>query len=419
MKIVSVISILMLILITSCKKNEEKPYTLKFYGDAYEDIGYSATIVSDGYIIAGQLTEIIRTNGNYITSSNKNMGIIKTGWNGNVIWKVSAGGKSNALGSKIYQVGDGSLICVGTFTDTTTATPVQTDVFIVKVSATGAVEWQKHYGGAGNQTGKDIVQSPDGYIILGSTDVASGTVSDSIGNTAGNKDIFLLKVSAAGDSIGSFAYGYHGNDIGMAIKPDIGGNYIILGTTDRSWPGQAKNNLFLVRINDGLSVTDQVIIGGTDDEYAADMEVLPDGYLIAYTVVKDAADQQIYVQKLKNNIHNASYPPKPITITDPNTTGTSAGVYAISRYKTDSFLLAGYMGAVLFPGYTGASLSSKMLIFELDANGDPVPGHQMIQGSTGVQVAYDVMSGDDEYIIAVGKDSYDVNSMMTFLKFMF
>ena len=82
-------------------------------------------------------------------------------------------------------------------------------------------------------------------------------------------------------------------------------------------------------------------------------------------------------------------------------------------------MIAGYTGVGLFPGYKGTGSSSKMLIFELDANGDPVAGHQMIQGSTGVQVAYDVMSGDDEYIIAVGKDNYDVNSMMTFLKFMF
>jgi hypothetical protein len=410
MKIISIILILMLILFTSCKKDVEKPYTLKFYGDAYEDIGYSVSALSDGYVFAGQLTKITRVNGNNIVSSNKNMGIIKTGWNGNIIWKVSAGGKFNDWGSKIYQNDDGSLICVGTFSDTTTVTSAQTDVFAVKVSTTGIIEWQKTYGGAGNQTGKDIVKITDGYLIMGSTDVERQPLTDSTGNKAGNKDIFLLKIKDDGDLIESFAYGYPGNDVGTVIKTDIDGNNIILGTTDRSEPGQDKNNLIMIRINSLGYATETRIIGGTDDEYAADMEVLTDGYLLAYTVVKDAENQQIYVKKLKNDIYAAPYFTKQIPIKNSSGNELSAGVNAISKYKTGSFV---------FAGYTGVGSLTRMLIFEMDAEGNEVAGHEMITGSTGVQTAYDVLSGDDEYIIAVGKNSYDVNSMICLLKFRF
>jgi hypothetical protein len=338
------------------------------------------------------------------------MGIIKTEWNGNVVWKVSAGGKYDDLGSKINQLDDGSLICVGTFTDTMKTTAGPTDVFIVKVTATGTIEWQKHYGGTGNQTGKDIVKSPEGYIILGSTDVARGAAGDSLGNIAGNTDIFLLKINAAGDSIGSFAYGYSGNDVGTVIKPDQGGGFIVYGTTDKSDPGQANNNLLLLRINSAGYVTQTKIIGGTEDEYAGDMEVLSDGYLLAYTIGKDGDNQQISVKKLKNDIYATPAFTNTIAITNPDNNETSAAVFALSKYKTDSYLLA---------GQSGKGTSAKMLIFEMDASGNLVAGHQMIKGSTGTQVAYDVASGDDEYIIAVGKNSYDVNSMITFLKFKF
>jgi hypothetical protein len=409
MKSILKIAVISLILFASCKKSEDQPYTLKFYGDAYEDIGYSVTIVNDGYVLAGQVTNITRAGGN-IESSTKDMGIFKTGWNGNVIWKVIAGGTYDDWGSKINQLDDGSLICVGTFTDATATTPGQTDVFVVKVSSTGTIEWQKTYGGTGNQTGKDVVKTSGGYVILGSTDVERQPLTDSTGNVSGNTDIYLLKIKDNGDLIESFAYGYPGNDIGKVIKPDQGGSFMVFGTTDRSDPGQDNNNLLLIRINSAGYVTQTKIIGGTEDEYAGDMEVVADGYLLAYTVGKDGSDQKVDVMKLKNNIYTAPTFTNTITITNPATNETSAAVYALSRYKTDSYLLA---------GQSGKGTSAKMLIFEMDASGNLVAGHQMIKGSTGVQVAYDVASGDDEYIIAVGKNSYDVNSMITFLKFKF
>jgi hypothetical protein len=412
MKIILRITLIFLVLFASCEKITDQPYTLKFYGDAYEDIGYSVTIVSDGYVVAGQVTDIRRSGGS-IVSSDKNMGVIKTGWDGNIVWKVSAGGKFDDKGTKIYQNEDGSLICVGTFTDTTGITPGETDMFIVKISSAGTIEWKKTYGGTGNQTGIDIAKTTDGYLIMGSTDIAvSG--ADSTGNIAGNKDISLIRILDNGNYVEtSQPYGFSGDDEGVAIKPTNDGKFIIFATTDRSEPGQGqgKDNLFLIKVNPSGNLIYNKILGGPEDEYAADIEVLPDGYLIAYNVGKDGENQEIYVEKLKEDLFAApAFLPKKISITNPNSTDASAKVYALTKYKTDSFILS---------GNSGKSTAAKMLIFEIDTLGTLVEGHQMIKGSTGVQIAYDVVAGDDGYIIAVGKNSYDVNSMITFLKFKF
>jgi len=406
MKTIIKTAFVFLVLISSCKKVADEQYTVKFYGDAYEDIGYSVSIASDGYVIAGQFTDIDRTGTSL--SSNKNMGIIKTGWDGNAIWKVSAGKKWNDKGSKLLKNDDGSYICVGTYTDSITV--LQTDVFIVKVSATGDIVWQKNYGGAGNQTGTDIVKTSDGYLILGTTDVANMT-ADSTGNKAGNTDIFLMKISDSGDLIStSPQYGYIGNDAGVAIKLTIDGNYLVFGTTDRSEPGQNqdKNNLILLKVNSSGIALQTKIIGTTADEYAADFEVTPDGYLLAYTIGQDGDAQEIWVKKLKSDLYAAPFFTKAVSIT--GAPDNSAKVYSITKYKTDSFILSGIAGKIS---------AAKMLVCEIDADGAPVSGHQMIKGSTGVQFAYDVTAGDDGYIIAVGKNSYDVNSMITFLKFKF
>ena len=398
--------LLISILFFSCEKTADKPYELKFYGDAYEDIGNSVLIASDGYVLAGTLSRIIRQDGNYIDSWNYDMGIIKTRWDGNVVWKRSLGGKYTDTGSKIYQLEDGSLICTGTYTDTTKVVPGQTDVFIVKLSATGDLLWQKTYGGSGNQTGRDILKTPGGFMVLGSTDNERQPLTDSTGNIQGNTDIYLLKISDNGDFIDSFAYGFPGNDLPAVIKPDAGGDYMILGTTDRSDPEQDKNNMILIKINYAGSATEPRIIGGTADEYASDLEVLTDGYLIAGTVGKEGEAQKIYIAKFKKNI----YDDPEFQIPDLFADNISRSVNAICPYKNGSFLVA---------GQTGKGSASDILVFEMDVSGNPVTENQMIRGSTGIQAANDVVSGDDGYIITVGRNSYDVNSMICLLKFRF
>jgi len=399
--------VILLLLYAGCEKNTEDDYILKFYGDAYEDIGYSVSMAPDGYIIAGQFNEIAGESGTIVTDlSNKDMGIIKTDWGGNVSWKVSAGGKYSDWGKKICQLDNGSMICVGTYTDSISATLMETDIFILKVSSSGQIEWQKIYKESGNQTGIDILQTTDGFIVLGSNDVERPPQSGVAGNNPGRKDIYFLKISGAGELRGSRPYGFPNDDIGLTIKNDIGGNFIILGTTDLSEnTSMDKNNLILIKINNLLDILDQRILGDVTDEYAADMEVQESGYLITGTIGKETDSQEAFVRVVKKNIQLVSDPPLKFKINK-----ASTSVKAMTRYGTGQYLLS---------GQSGSGSSGDMLVFITDASGNPVEGKFKISGSTGLQVANDVASGDDGYVIAVGKNSYDYNSMITLLKFRF
>ncbi|TAL64695.1 MAG: hypothetical protein EPN88_10580, partial [Bacteroidetes bacterium] len=272
--------VLFLMLLSACEKTHDIDNNIiKFYGDALEDIGYSIAEVGNGYLIAGQFTEVSR-NGNiiYTKTSVKKMGIIKTGTDGNEIWKESFGDKVPAAGSKVLALDDGSAICVGYAIDTVT---LMKDLYVVKVDAEGNSLSQKIYKADGNQYGIDIINTPEGFLILGSTDVAREPVTESSGNTAGKKDIQLLRINNNLEQIGSpYVTGFPGNDEGAAIKSDLNGGYIIVGTTDRSdqqATEQGGNNIFLMKINADGSITEPRIIGGLDDEYAADIEVLNDG----------------------------------------------------------------------------------------------------------------------------------------------
>jgi hypothetical protein len=199
--------------------------------------------------------------------------------------------------------------------------------------------------------------------------------------------------------------GFPGNEIASAVKQDGSGNYIILGTTEMPSNPAKKHDLFFIKLNSQGFVIESKIIGSDDDEYSSDLEVVDDGYLVSATIGAAGSEQQGYLLKLNTDIHSAPVFEKKIQVD-----GMSTSFNAVCSYGQDNFAIAGGVGS---------GLASKMLVVEADGSGNLVEGSKMIRGSDTEQVVYDLDSGDDGYIVAVGKNKYDLNSMITFLKFKF
>lgn len=406
--------ILMLILLSSCEKNKDIDESLlKFYGDALEDIGYGVARAGDGFVIAGQLTEVSRSSPNRIDrTSRQKMGIIKTTDDGNVVWQKSFGGKLPAVGTKAVELDDGSIVCVGYVIDTVT---LLKDIFIVKTDGGGSALLQKIYqtaGDAANQYATDIIKTSDGFLILGVSDAFRAPDIESAGNEAGKKDVYLMRISNSLELIDDpRSFGFPGNDEGIAIKKDINSGYIIVGTTDRSDKPAAEqdgNNILLLRVNSQGKDIEHRIIGKTGDEYAADIEVLSDGYLVAGTYGNEGPDQRGYVWRMSANIFAPPLTEDKIEIG--SSASTAFRINAVSGYKTNSFVMA---------GQSLSGSSTRMIIFITDNEGNLISGKSVITGGTGSQAVNDVISDEGGNIYAVGKNSYESNSMISLLKFRF
>jgi hypothetical protein len=406
MKKISPFIFLAILFVSSCSKETGESYILKLYGDVFEDTGSSVAIASNGYIIAGQFENVRRENNVIVAGSeDKNMAVIKTDWHGNVTWKKSLGGKNEDSGARIYQLSDGSMLCVGTFTDTSSVNDYQKEVFVVKLSPSGETIWQKTYGETGNQTGKDIIETSFGYLIIGTTDIKNLPVTASTGNPEGKTDIFIIKTDINGLLLDTLRRGFPGNDMASAIKQDGSGNFIILGTTEMPSNPAKKHDLFFIKLNSQGFVIQSKITGGEEDEYSSDIEVLDDGYLVSATIGAAGIEQQGYLLKLNTDIHSAPVFEKKIQVD-----GMSTSFNAVCNYGPENYAIAGGVGS---------GLASKMLVVESDGSGNLVAESKMMMGSSGEQVVNDLVSGDDGYLIAVGKNKYDLNSMITFLKFKF
>jgi hypothetical protein len=393
-----------LIFFTACEKTGDYIDTmLKFYGDTLENIGTSIAIADDGYIICGQLTEITRRDGNYIESSIKRPGIIKTGFDGNMVWqKYLSDGLPGSV-AKVIVLDDGSIVCAGQVTDTITS---QSDIFVVHLNSDGTgVVPPKIYKAAGNQLSNDILRTEEGFLVLGTTDVKRTPLTETTGNKAGKEDLITIKVNNNLEQIDSLKpWGFPDNDAGAVIKADPSGGYIVAGTTERYLSLGNKNDIFIARINTDGNVTEYSIIGTSSYEYARDMEVLDDGYLIAGTKGSETEKQSAYIVKVPRDIMA-----DPV-IQDNPVKDISWSVNAMSKYKSNYYVVA---------GQAGAASSAKMLVFLIDSEGKMVEGKEMITGSTGIQAANDVVSDNDDYVIAVGINSYENSSMITLLKFRF
>jgi hypothetical protein len=97
------------------------------------------------------------------------------------------------------------------------------DAFLTKFDASGNMEWNRTYGGPGNERARSVVAVSDGgYVIAGST--------TSFG--AGNTDFWLVKTDAAGNVEWNKTYGGGWNEYAhsLVVTPDDG--FAIAGSTD-------------------------------------------------------------------------------------------------------------------------------------------------------------------------------------------
>jgi gliding motility-associated-like protein len=123
------------------------------------------------------------------------------------------------------------------------------DMWIVKLNGCGTIQWQKSIGGSGYESARDIKQTADGgFIVLGETNSTDGGV---VAGYGGTKDIWVLKISATGNIEWQKRYGGSGLDIGNHIVITSDGGYLVAATSSSS-DGDIKGNHSTGTYTDGV-----------------------------------------------------------------------------------------------------------------------------------------------------------------------
>ncbi|GAB1856044.1 lipoprotein [Flavobacteriaceae bacterium MHTCC 0001] len=103
------------------------------------------------------------------------------------------------------------------------------DFWLLKFSNTNELQWQKTYGGSGDDRGQSIITTNDGgFAILGYSKSNDGDVSENFGND----DFWVLKLNAVGDIIWETSLGFSGADRGYKIIQTSDNGYLAIGVLD-------------------------------------------------------------------------------------------------------------------------------------------------------------------------------------------
>ncbi|PJC61592.1 MAG: secretion protein, partial [Flavobacteriales bacterium CG_4_9_14_0_2_um_filter_32_27] len=201
-------------------------------------------------------------------------------------WQKSLGGSFDDYGKSIQLTTDGGYIVAGQSASTNgdvTGNHGYYDYWVVKLSNTGAVEWQKSLGGSGDDRAYSIQQTTDGgYIVAGRSNSTNGDVT---GNHGGD-DYWVVKLSSIGIIEWQISLGGSGSDGASSIQQTTDGGYIVVGTSN-STDGDVTGNhgigdYWVVKLSNTGTITWQKSLGGTGDDIAYSIQQTTDGgYVVA------------------------------------------------------------------------------------------------------------------------------------------
>lgn len=267
------------------------------YGGSAVDIAYSIKFTTDGGTIAAGYTD--SKDGLVSPHPNReywDLWVVKLDVCGHVQWELSLGGTGYESARDIEQTADGGYIVLGetnsTDGDVIAGYGGTKDIWLIKLSVSGAVQWQKRFGGNGLDIGNHISITPAGdYLIAASTSSNDGDVNGNHGS-GGYTDGLIMKISPAGNLIYSKCFGGSKNDELLKVLV-LGNRTFVAGyanSTDGDIPPNQKNyDAWLLALDNNGNKIFSRIYGGSQNDVAYSMAAGNDGTLTlaGYTTSND------------------------------------------------------------------------------------------------------------------------------------
>jgi hypothetical protein len=208
----------------------------KTYGGPDVDVATSVVETSDGgYALAGQTSSF--GDGSF------DFWLVKTDVSGNMQWDKTYGGIGLEQARSLIQTSDGGYALAG---QTSSFGDGSDNFWLVKTDVSGNMQWDKTYGGIGEEKANSLIQTSDGgYALAGET--RSSIVA--------MPDFWLVKVDSSGNLEWNKTYGGPDMDIAYSVVEASDGGYALAGYTDSF--GAGSSDFWLVKTESIYDETDE------------------------------------------------------------------------------------------------------------------------------------------------------------------
>jgi hypothetical protein len=260
----------------------------KSLGGSGDDYGYSVQQTADGGYIA--IGETSSNNGDAKGNrGSSDMWVVKLSESGGVVWQKSLGGSKHDRGLSVQQTADGGYIAIGdTYSNNGDVKGNRglCDMWVTKLSESGEIVWQKSLGGSDSDGGADIQHTADGgYIAIGHTYSKDGDVKGYHNSGKYQADMWVTKLSESGNLEWQKTLGGSETEYGRSIQQTSDGGYIAAGFS-HSNDGDASGNrgnsdMWVVKLTGGGNLEWQKSLGGSGKDEAFSVKQTSDGGYIA------------------------------------------------------------------------------------------------------------------------------------------
>ncbi|MCD4834379.1 MAG: hypothetical protein K8R31_11330 [Bacteroidales bacterium] len=364
---------------------------VKLFGSWSTDTGNDVKEFNSGYLIITTMTPDNENTEIVLLQTNKFGNLIN---NGDTLSSIRGG---DNIASKLLLTDDGGFIVIGTVEDTVTniINEKNTNIYVEKFNSSITSEWEKFIGTNSNEEGVAIKKASSGYIIAGSTDAADPSIS----NQEGSKDIYLVKIDDAGNVEWTENHGGSGDEYSSDIIT-INNGYLVVGTTNGFHePGQANNNIMLIKTNLSGGSPDMVTYGSGYNDYGAAIVKANDGGYVIVGSVEDAAgvNSDVYVVKVEEEIHNIIW----------------TKVYGTTAFNDQGFDIIKSNGGFIIVGTKELPTGPAAYFLEIDGDGEILV--ENTYGGYG-QTIYSIEPTSDGDYIMTGSSGVEGNEMICLIK---
>ncbi len=183
--------------------------------------------------------------------------LVRLDRNGTLLWQRTYGGSGNDIFGGIAPAGTGWWVISNTnSTDGDVSAPSgDNDLWLLRINEDGNMLSEKSLGGTAAENNGSLAATADGgCIILGYTTSSDGDVC----SIKGSIDLWLVKITASGMMEWQKTFGGFGNDLtiyGQLVSPAGSGGYFFAGLSSSSdgdlTGNKGLNDLWVVKVDDG------------------------------------------------------------------------------------------------------------------------------------------------------------------------
>jgi len=285
---------------------EDISFVNNFGGSGGDYINAAAAALDGGFIVVGTSDNSSLGNGDWSSTTGKggnDATIVKYDKDGAIEWQDNFGGSGADYFYGATAALDGGFVAVGySATGSFSGTgdwPAGSgkggnDAIIVKYDENGTVEWQKNFGGSGNDVFREVTAALDGgFVVVGYSVSASfsGTGDWPAGSGKGGDDAIIVKYDENGIIEWQKNFGGAGSDFfyGVVAAPD--GGFVAAGSSAAGsfsgtgdWPagsGKGGDDAIIVKYDEDGIVEWQKNFGGTGGDYFYGLAAAPGGSFVA------------------------------------------------------------------------------------------------------------------------------------------